>query len=326
MHLSHGMWTDAARVLIGALIASSTVLAQGRARHEKRAGEPRCGNALAFQVLLDRRGFSTGEIDGRPGPNLRRALTAFQQSVGIAASGQADCATWAALDGNGAEIKTAYDITREDARGPFVEQIPPELVEQARLPSLGYRSLLERLAERFHASPALLKQLNRGGRLEPGARITVPAVTPFDAGVKPSAADAPASVSLEVSREGTLKVLGGDGSLAFFAPITSGSEYDPLPAGTSKVKGVRWMPPFNYNPSLFWDAGPSDTKAKLAPGANNPVGVVWIDIDVEHYGLHGTPEPGRVGHAESHGCVRLTNWDAARVASLVKPGTPIVFK
>ena len=326
MQPCNGMWTIAAQVLIGVLIASSTVFAQGRARREKPAGQLQCGDSLAFQVLLDRRGFSPGEIDGRPGPNLRRALTAFQQSAGIVTSGQADCATWAALDGEGAEITTAYDIAAEDAQGPFAGQIPSELVEQAKLPSLAYRSLLERLAERFHASPALLTRLNRGARLEPGTRITVPSVTPFEAGVKPSSAEAPPTASVEVSREGTLKVLRGDGTLAFFAPITSGSEYDPLPNGAWKITGVRWMPPFNYNPALFWDARPSDTKAKIAPGPNNPVGVVWIDIDLDHYGLHGTPEPGHVGHAESHGCVRLTNWDAARVASLVRPGTPIVFK
>ena len=112
----------------------------------------------------------------------------------------------------------------------------------------------------------------------------------------------------------------------FFAPVTTGSEHDPLPPGDWKVTGVDWHPVFHYNPDLFWDAKSTDEKATIKAGPNNPVGVVWIALNLEHYGLHGTPEPGNIGHTESHGCVRLTNWDAARVAALVKPGTPVMFK
>jgi len=112
----------------------------------------------------------------------------------------------------------------------------------------------------------------------------------------------------------------------FYAPVTTGSEHDPLPVGDWKVLGTQWHPVFHYNPSLFWDAKAKDTRADIKPGPNNPVGVVWVALSKEHYGLHGTPEPGNVGHTESHGCVRLTNWDAARVAALVKPGTPVLFR
>jgi lipoprotein-anchoring transpeptidase ErfK/SrfK len=130
-----------------------------------------------------------------------------------------------------------------------------------------------------------------------------------------------------VSRdESALRVLRPDGSLIFFAPVTTGSEHDPLPPGNWKVKVVQWYPVFHYNPDLFWDADPRHSKAEIKPGPNNPVGVVWIGLDLEHYGLHGTPEPSRIGSTESHGCVRLTNWDAARVAMLVKPGTPVLFR
>lgn len=76
----------------------------------------------------------------------------------------------------------------------------------------------------------------------------------------------------------------------------------------------------------IWDAKASDNSATLKPGPNNPVGIVWIDVNIEHYGMHGTPEPANVGHTESHGCVRLTNWDAAKLAALVKPGTPVLFR
>ncbi len=116
------------------------------------------------------------------------------------------------------------------------------------------------------------------------------------------------------------------GQVLFYAPVSSGSEHDPLPLGEWKVLDVYLMPRFNYNPELFWDADPKHAKTKIAPGPNNPVGVVWIDIDREHYGLHGTPEPSRIGVTQSHGCVRLTNWDAIRLAALVQPGTRVVFR
>ena len=114
--------------------------------------------------------------------------------------------------------------------------------------------------------------------------------------------------------------------MVFFAPVTSGSEHDPLPIGDWQVKGVARDPSYSYNPDLFWDADATDAKATLPPGPNGPVGVVWIDLDKPHYGLHGTPEPRSIGHSASHGCVRLTNWDATTLAGLVKPGTPVHFR
>jgi len=115
------------------------------------------------------------------------------------------------------------------------------------------------------------------------------------------------------------------GKVVFYAPVTTGSEHDPLPIGEWKVNGVQFNPSFNYNPELFWDADPAHAKAKLPPGPNNPVGLVWIDLSKEHYGIHGTPEPSAIGRTQSHGCVRLTNWDALRLAGMVKPGTRVVF-
>jgi lipoprotein-anchoring transpeptidase ErfK/SrfK len=286
-----------------------------------------CGDIFGFQVLLDTQGFSAGEIDGKSGPNLSRALAAFQAARNLPVSGEADCATWETLRPAGPPTMS-YAITEEDANGPFAGKIPASLADQAGLPALGYSSLAEQLAERFHTSPAMLQQLNSGARLEAGATIQVPAVQPFDASApRPTTDPAAAAYAVTVSKdESSLRVTRADGTLVFFAPVTTGSEKDPLPPGNWKVNGVSWQPTFNYNPDLFWDAKRGDAKATLQPGPNNPVGIVWIDIDVEHYGLHGTPEPGRVGHAESHGCVRLTNWDAARLAALVKPGTPVQFK
>jgi lipoprotein-anchoring transpeptidase ErfK/SrfK len=124
---------------------------------------------------------------------------------------------------------------------------------------------------------------------------------------------------------GALTVRDASDRVVFYAPVTTGSDNDPLPIGEWKVTGVQYNPAFNYNPDLFWDADPSHAKARLAPGPNNPVGVVWIDLSKEHYGIHGTPEPSSIGKSESHGCVRMTNWDALELARLVKPGTRVVF-
>jgi lipoprotein-anchoring transpeptidase ErfK/SrfK len=136
----------------------------------------------------------------------------------------------------------------------------------------------------------------------------------------------PAATIVVSKATSSLTVEDGNGQVLFYAPVTTGSRRDPLPRGTWKVTGVQRNPPFHYNPDLFWDADPSHAKARIAPGPNNPVGTVWIDLTKEHYGIHGTPEPGRIGHVESHGCVRLTNWDAEEVALWARPGTQVVFK
>ena len=138
--------------------------------------------------------------------------------------------------------------------------------------------------------------------------------------------DQPKATRVVVSKsEGTLKAFDGDNKLVALFTVTSGSEHDPLPLGNWKINGISHNPPFNYNPDLFWDAEPGDKKAKLPPGPNGPVGVVWIDLSKEHYGIHGTPEPQTIGRAQSHGCVRLTNWDAARLAQMVSTGTKVEF-
>jgi len=159
-----------------------------------------------------------------------------------------------------------------------------------------------------------------------GETITVPQVSKTPEATGTTGAES-TDVTVAVSKSGeALTVRDGDDKVLLFAPVTVGSERDPLPIGQWKVKGVQRDPVFSYNPDLFWDADPSHMKAKIPAGPNNPVGAVWIDLDKPHYGLHGTPEPGKIGYRESHGCVRLTNWDALKLAALVKPGTVVRFE
>jgi lipoprotein-anchoring transpeptidase ErfK/SrfK len=221
-------------------------------------------------------------------------------------------------------VLTTYTITAEDAAGPFVPEIPTDLAQQAELPSLGYTSLEEMLAEHVHASPRFLHSLNPGTTFAAGETLTVPNVRGQAAR---DASAAPVGARIAVSkRQSGLTVTDAKGRVIFFAPVTSGSVHDPLPLGRWTVTAVVHNPTFNYNPAFFWDADPAQAKAKLPAGPNGPVGTIWIDLSKAHYGIHGTAEPGQIGHAQSHGCVRLTNWDAETVAALVRKGTPVVFE
>ena len=283
-------------------------------------------DVLAAQVMLDRAGFSPGEIDGRAGANLQRALTAFQRSRDLPASGRMDEPTAKQLMQEMGEesLVICYTLADADVAGPFQPQIPSDLVQQSKLPALSYRNPLEAIAEKFHASPALLQSLNAGQTFDrAGDQIIVPNVV--DTALSAPAATSRATIIVN-KRTSALTVEDENGRVLFHAPVTTGSKHDPLPIGKWKVTGVEQLPAFHYNPDLFWDANPSHSKARIPPGPNNPVGVAWIDITKEHYGIHGTPEPSTIGHMQSHGCVRMTNWDVRRLVEWAKPGSLVIFR
>jgi lipoprotein-anchoring transpeptidase ErfK/SrfK len=274
-------------------------------------------SAVRAQILLDRAGFSSGEIDGTLGRNTLHALAAFQQAHDLKSSGRMDRATWTALNADASPPLIPYTITEADLKGPFVT-IPADMMEKAKLDHMGYSSPLEELAEKFHCSPQLLRSLNPKATFETaGEELMAPAVR------APRQAHA---AKIVVSKLGsTVSAFDAHGKLIAQYPSSSGSEHDPLPLGTWKVTGVIRNPPFDYNPDLFWDANAAQAKAVIAPGPNNPVGMVWIHISKPHYGIHGTPEPSAVGHTQSHGCIRLTNWDALELAGMVMPGIPAIL-
>ena len=305
-----------------ALVVTALTLAGAKrpVKPVKKGPQPVDQQILQVQVLLDRAHFSPGQIDASMGNVTRLMLGAFQSQHNLPTTGNPDQATMQALEQNQQSTPTtvSYAISYDDVRGPF-NPVPPNMMEQAKLPALNYASPWDGLGEKFHCSPALLHRLNPDQKsVKPGDQITVPNIHH----------DMPQGVaSISVSKSSRIvQALDANGKPVANYPATIGSEHDPLPIGDWKVTKVEWNPTFYYDPNLFWNANPKDAKAVIKPGPRNPVGAVWIGLDKEHYGIHGTPDPGAIGHAASHGCVRLTNWDATELGQMATAGMPVLFK
>jgi lipoprotein-anchoring transpeptidase ErfK/SrfK len=273
---------------------------------------------VKLQILLDRAHASPGEIDASRGENTRKAVAAYREMRGLGRGEQIDAKLWRALVGGDQQpALTTYTITEKDTAGPFLDKVPDDYREKASLKRLSYTSAQELLAEKFHMSEKLLRQLNPNARFEEaGAEITVANVQREELPRKVS------RVEVDAVRQRVIAYDKSDAVVAVY-PATVGSAERPSPSGDLKVTGVSENPTYHYDPSLNLRGVNVQEPLDLPPGPNNPVGLVWIALSAKGYGIHGTPDPGAVSKRTSHGCVRVTNWDALELARHVNKGTPV---
>jgi lipoprotein-anchoring transpeptidase ErfK/SrfK len=273
---------------------------------------------LKAQVLLDRAGASPGAIDAFAGGNLAKAVAAVETVLGVAVDGVLDRQVWDTLRGDATtDVLVQYTLTAEDLSYPFVPVIPEDYAEQARMASLGYSGPQEMLAERFHMDPKLLAALNPEADFRAGSMVWVASV---------DAQPVTGKISRIVADKGRSQVRAYDSEnrLIVAYPATIGSADTPSPTGDHAVESVAPNPVYYYDPANFVQ-GNNIEKLELPPGPNNPVGSTWIDLSDPGYGIHGTPDPTKIGKTASHGCVRLTNWDVEELAGMVEPGVIVSF-
>ncbi len=273
---------------------------------------------IRLQVMLDRAGISPGVIDGYQGDNVSKALEAYEARAGLEPDGQLDEDVWTALTGDGAPVAKTYTITEDDLAVDFVEPTPDDYAEMAEMERVVYQTPLEMFAERFHMDQDLLKALNpEADFAKAGTEILV-----VDTGE--DVVGTAAQITADKSKA-ALEVYDADGHLIAFYPATIGSSETPSPSGDHAVRAVAPDAAYYYNPGVNFRQGDNGEPLEIPPGPNNPVGGIWIDLDKETYGIHGTPDPASVSKTASHGCVRLTNWDAAELAAMVSGGVPVSF-
>ncbi|WP_258590122.1 L,D-transpeptidase family protein [Mesorhizobium sp. AR07] len=270
---------------------------------------------VRLQVLLDRAGASPGVIDGLDGGNLRHAIAAFETMRGLPVDGKVGPQVIGAIDAD-KQVIGSYVVTAEDL-STVVGAIPKDYAKMAEMKYLGYARASEALAERFHMDEDFLKSLNPSATFAEGETISV---ADLGSGKRGKA------VRLEVDKaEGQVRAYAEDRSLLAAYPATIGSEETPSPSGTYTVRAVVSNPTYTYNPKLNFKQGNNDKVLTLPPGPNGPVGTVWIELSEPSFGIHGTPEPARIDKTGSHGCVRLTNWDAQGLGKLLSRGVPVQF-
>ena len=315
-------------------------------------GSPIDGEFFHAQVLMSAHGFSPGVIDGKEGESFKLALRSFQRARGLDDSGELDNATRRALLQANRPSTVMVRLGPDDVRSQYVYPFPKEPEEQAELKFLGYRNMLEKVAERYHTTPDTIVALNGPDKLiGNGQVLRLPNVVPTSreySGVQGNGASVMNVLNVDAQQpqgdyvvvdksEGVLKVYRGTppgesdddaqaGQLVAAFPVTMGSKQYPLPIGKWKATTYAFLPPFHYQPELLEGADKSKEDMKLPPGPNGPVGVAWLDLTKEHYGIHGTNEPQTIGRAESSGCIRMTNWDVLRLARMMKPGFTAIFQ
>jgi len=310
-----------ALVATAALAAGMDTAAIASAEPSKKAlsKEKSTPAGVRLQVQLDRAHFSPGEIDGKFGENAQKALRAYAEARQLPASDEVTDEVWKALQADARPPTTTYAITDKDIAGPFLRKLPARMEDMKDIPKLGYTSAREELAEKFHMSEQLLTALNPGRHFDrAGETITV---VDTGEGAAPARAD---RVEIDKVRQ-TVKLFDKSNALIGFFPASVGSEEKPSPSGTLKVTEIDPNPTYRYNPAYHFKGVHSRKPFKIMPGPNNPVGTMWINLSADGYGIHGTPSPQNISKGQSHGCVRLTNWDAERVAASVAKGTPVVF-
>jgi lipoprotein-anchoring transpeptidase ErfK/SrfK len=298
--------------------AAHNVNLEGVNGAEWRRGNVSTALLIKVQVLLDRAHASPGEIDASRGENTRKAIAAYREMRGFGPGEQIDEPLWRALVENDQKpVLTTYTIAEKDVAGPFIDKVPNDFREKASLKRLSYTSAQELLAEKFHMSEKLLRQLNPNARFdEAGTEIVVANVQREELPRKIT------RVEVDAARQRVIAYDKSDAIVAVY-PATVGSGERPSPSGEFKVAGVSENPTYHYDPKLNLRGVDVQEPLDLPPGPNNPVGLVWIALSAKGYGIHGTPDPGTVSKRTSHGCVRLTNWDALELARHVNKGTPV---